>query len=328
MIQFYKEPTGLNTVFNNSIFEFGTGSKATIEIGGYTFYISADAQERFYFNAKPVIKVLANQSQFNDSTSLNEAITLDASLYYETEITITIDEAETESRTLKFIKAAYQIEDVVSSESIRLLLPSNVLTVYKDKPIDVSIYSDADRIFSGFNLKKGVNRILLDSTEVKNYFGNGYFEYGYFWGELNDTSIIQGLTIREQSGEVGEYVKWFSRFGGWCFMGFDRFKSERFNTKPLEDISKDTQSISEAERNFSSLGTQLERSINVRTFYMDLDGQNHFLDFAQSPKKFLYKNGSWIEIKTNAISIDLKNRNTSQRFSLDLVLTNNYNQTL
>ena len=294
---FYKEPTGLLSVYNNSIFEFGHGSNATIEVEGYAFSISSDAQNKFYFNLKEIAKAVVNESEFNDIAAISETVSLDPTLSKEVTVTFTVDNTDTSVKTVSFLKAAYQIGELDKRDDIRVLLPSNQLTKFKGKDLDFSVWSDQARTLSGLNLQKGVNRIKVTDDGQVRYFEEGYFDEGYFASETIKFTDFNGLQIKKRDCQNGRYMKWFSRYGGWCYWQFKKWEKEIYKTKKLEDINRDEDQVQDTDKNFSPLGNLLSRQIELHTGQMDELERWYFVDFIASPKKYLEINNKWIEVK-------------------------------
>ena len=321
---FYKEPTGLLNAYNNSIFEFGIGSKATITIEGYSFSISS-INGRFYFNLKEIVKALINENEFEDTTSLSGLVTQDDSLYKEYQVNFNIDNTDFASRTLVYLKSAQYIEEGNQNNTLRPLLPSNNVTYFEGLPFDFSLYSNQNRNAYGLELSKGVNRIQLEASNC--YFETGYFADGYFECEGVTAGAIEGMTFKKVCKPSGEYIKWFSRNGGWCYWQFEKYDLKKHNSKPLEDISKDTENL-HTTRNYSSLGNETIRSIVLRTGLMDESEQLFFVDFISSPKRFIYRNEKWIEIGLKPTTATIDNTMVKQNFTAEIYLTDNYNQNL
>lgn len=320
---FYKEPTGLLNVFNNSIFEFGKGSNATIIIDKYSFTISSDAQNDFYLNLKEIVKAIINESEFNDTTQLIGAVTLDDTLSRSIAVSFTVDNEETITKTLTFLKATAQIEDQPKSDILRPLLPSQTLVYFEGLPFDFSVYSNQDRTISGVELKQGVNRIQLES-------GSSFFEVfnnGFFATEETNIYSFENLTIKKACKD-GEYIKWFSQSGGWCYWQFEKNKIDKYSARPFNTIGKDTSNVEEADKNSSSFGTSGTRSIILNTGLMDVNEQPYFIDYLLSPKRYIWRNDKWIEIKIKRTTANINNTFIKQNFKTEIYLTDNYNQTL
>jgi len=327
MITFYKEPSSLQSAYNNCIFEFGDGANATVSVGGYSFDVSA-INNRFHFNLKEIVKVLINENEFDEQFNVLGQNQLDPSLWIDLTITFTVDQSQTTTKTVTFLKAAYQIGEKTKRDDIRVLLPSNQLTIFDDLPIDFSVWSDADRTVSGLNLKRGVNRIMVTSDGSVSYFTEGYFDGGYFAPDTIDFSKFDGLKIKKRNCQRGRYVKWFSRFGGWCYWRFEQYDKENFRTKKLEDINRDEGDVRDTDKNFSPLGNLTGRSIELQTGLMDEFERWYFVDFISSPKKYLYQNNNWIEVKTSNASGSIENKFIKQNYKVEIYLPNNYDQLL
>ena len=201
MIEFYKEPIGVLSAYNNIVFEFGTGTNATITVNGIPFNISSDAENKFFFNLKAIIKAIINKNEFNDTITLNETVTLDNTLSRSVEVRFTIDNGETTVKSLTFLKSAYQIGSATKSNTLRVMLPSTSLTYFDGLPMDFSVYSNVSQSISGLQLREGVNRISVADLSFP---------------ECSETEIL-GVKIKKLPKAKGHYLKWFNQSGGWSY---------------------------------------------------------------------------------------------------------------
>ena len=309
---FYKEPTGLLNAYNNSIFEFGEGGNATILIEGYSFNVSADANGRFYFNLKEVIKSIINEVEFNDETTLSGAVTLDPTLSRTVEVTFTVDNVDTAVKTLTFIKAAHQIGEPSESDTLRPLLPSKSLTYFEGLPMDFSVYSSTNQTVDGISLTPGVNRVDVSRLPLS---------------DCQEVEVL-GVKIIKKPNPGGHQLKWFNQSGGWSYWAFLKYPIDSNRSKRLESVEKDTTDVEEARTNASTLGKLHSINRRLDTGLMDANEIAAMITLIRTPKVYIYKNGSWIEVEVLTTTINRDHSLEKQKYRIDIKLPETYTQLL
>lgn len=241
----------LNTTSNNSVIKFtsgivGTLIRADVTVEGELFSVTPDPVGEFTFNFKESIRRIVNTNNYLDDLDdtvpgfkFNEAgqyINADVDI----EIFTDVATSDSDSKTLRFIKAVRQREEVLVGtfdyEPIFAVLlpdfegeyyanylegePFDISFYYKNSSLSVNIQNLTNADSEIVDFTEGVNRLFFEKSDGS-IFGLS-LDDGWNRLEFNIAGVPEPfyVNIFKQTNQCSLLVKYWNDQGGWSYHNF------------------------------------------------------------------------------------------------------------
>lgn len=253
----------LLNAYNNNVVEFSSDSgldavKCTITVGAYTFVITP-INDVFYFNLKEIIAVLINDKNHKDDVNITTVITTDTNLLksytFNYEIAFTNDTTESIDKIYTFIKSVEQIgESTTKLLTENHLLNETELTIFKDYPVDVSLYTDESTINIEFdsysNSFVSVPNVVSRVSLSDNIWGVDALKIGLTYVDISDVQIL--VNVKDRCN--GTYLKWLNSKGGYSYWLFNPIYKDNISSTSLSEFNVDYDSLDYTDETLLLLG--------------------------------------------------------------------------
>lgn len=350
-----KEPSGIYPAYNDSFIEFSSdladNNKAEItaypvDVFTRVFVIYPDANGKYLFNLKQIVKVIFNEEGFEDENFFTDSYykNIDG-LYLLQQIQIKVlsdSSSETTSKNYGFFKAVKQISEPIYSNNLQLLSFTNdginhSMTYFEGFPFHFDLQlATIDEAIIVKSLNTGNESEEMIPTETGAFRINVDRGAGKNWTSDNFLPLTEGLNRLEiyENGDFktnvlltkkkiscGVYLKWFNRSGGFSHYLFNEFYVSQTKGKDSGKVFNDEfKNISEATGNFKSTGKEAQETLNIKARYEIQDYEN-IKDIFKSPlvqmytSRNAYKEGSFIDVFVDG-TISFSNKRGKNEISL------------
>jgi hypothetical protein len=350
-----KEPEGIYPVFNDSYIEFSSSLAADLyaEIQLYpiaTFTkvlkIYPDADGKYLLNLKEAVKVVLNDSGFEDSNYFIDAYYNDISgILLNEQIDIEVFNASTSETLTKyydFFKAVKQIGEPIHANEFQLLTFSrdgvnNSLTYFEGFPFHFDILQvTSGNTITVKSLNTGNETSAMIPASSDSFRINIDKGGGGNWTFDNFLPLIEGLNRLEihEDGAFrsnlnlfkkkkcsGIYLKWFNRNGGFSHYLFDSYFIDQSEGSEMGKVlNNDFSNISDATGIFKSIGKEASARYQVKAKYQPEDFEN-LKDIFRSPIVQMFTSqeanveGTYIDVSVEG-NISFSNKRLNNEISM------------
>lgn len=323
----------IQNAFNNNIVEFASNvptqsQKCEVEVTHgsdvFTFVITPDTNNDFYFNFKEIASKIARENNFKDSLTTIDIGLIPYDLYFSISvnytITFTAGGKETTVQNYNFYKSVMQINNPIpnvfaTADEFDILNYSD-LTVFNGYPFDVSVYLLNDATITNTVTNESVELTRVES-ENRLFLSDGYFigdEDASFFRRVNalsggftvnnpcayvlptkllDTGLNR-LKIAENGNLIdfnvtvkdgcGVYLKYFNNYGNYSYWLFEDVYKADLRYSNRDTINVDFLDIDETFATELTTGKDAEKSIVLQTKKLDRNQRKQLESLFVSPR--------------------------------------------